>query len=88
MCIPAVLESGGDEQFIQDERFSFSTSGSRSRSHPLEGIPFFDANVMPGSKGQKARERAKVAKARKVAKAGEASGEIHQTIHIMAIQPL
>jgi hypothetical protein len=59
MCTPAVLESGGDEQFIQDEKFSFSTSGSRSRVHPLEGIPYFDANVMSGSKGQKARERAK-----------------------------
>ena len=43
LCTPAVLESGGDQKLYQDKMFLFSTSGSRSRIHPLEGILCFDA---------------------------------------------
>ena len=58
MCTPAVLESGGDVQFFQDEKFSSSTSGDRSRKHPLEGIPYFEPIASTGLKS-KARQRAK-----------------------------
>ena len=53
---PAVLESVGDPNNLSDEKFSSSTSGNRSRKHPLEGMPFF--NVI-ASAGLKARQRCK-----------------------------
>jgi hypothetical protein len=47
-----VLESVGDQKLFQDETFSFGTSGSRSRIHPLEGIPCSNVMVLLVPMGQ------------------------------------